>query len=64
MTKQDWLISYSHPNGFGRFVNPRTDGKAPSFTDIESMEKKVAEANGFKNGSVCVIAISKLQTEE
>lgn len=60
--KQIWLISYSHPTGFGRFTNPREDDKRPSFADIEAMEKKICEQLGFSR--VCVLHVSRLQDEE
>lgn len=45
--KQVWLISYAHAGGFGRFANPRDDNKRPSFSDIESMEKKICETHNL-----------------
>lgn len=60
--KQIWLISYSHPDGFGRFVNTRQDDKRPSFADIEAMEKKIGEQHGLNH--VCVLHVSRLQDEE
>ncbi|QZA71134.1 hypothetical protein AH01_16 [Pantoea phage AH01] len=60
--KQVWLISYSHPGGFGRFVNTRADEKRPSFADIEDMEKKICEQHGLS--MVCVLHVSRLQDEE
>lgn len=60
--KQIWLISYAHPSGFGRFCNTREDGKRPSFADIEAMEKKICEQNGFH--TINVLHVSRLQDEE
>lgn len=60
--KQVWLISYSHPGGFGRFTNTREDDKRPSFADIEAMEKKIGEQNGCN--PICVMHVSRLQDEE
>lgn len=54
-----FLISYSHKGGFGRFVNYRNDGTAPSEDDITSMEHKIAALNGFD--VVIVIAVSELR---
>lgn len=62
MSKQIWLISYSHPGGFGRFANPRDDNKRPSFEDIQNMEKKICETHGIKD--VCVLHVSRLADEE
>ena len=64
--KQAWLISYHFiddlRNGFGRFVNYRDDGKPPSFDDIEAMEKKIKEKNGFTG--VATLSVSRLADEE
>lgn len=64
--KQAWLISYHFidglRNGFGRFVNYRDDGKQPSFDDIEAMEKKIKEQNGFTG--VATLSVSRLADEE
>lgn len=64
--KQVWLISYSHPDGFGRFINTRQDDKRPSFADIEAMEKKICKAHNLREreGTICVISVSRLQDEE
>ncbi len=62
MSKQIWLISYSHHGGFGRFVNTREDDKRPSFADIKEMEKMICEQNGIS--SVITLCVSRLADEE
>lgn len=57
-----FLISYSHPGGFGRFMNYRNSCDEPSEDDIIEMEAKVAAQNGFS--SVVVIAISEIKSTE
>ena len=54
-----FLISYSYRGGFGRFVNCRQDGTAPSEEDIISMEQKVAKQNGVD--AIIVLAVSELR---
>ncbi|EDQ4670291.1 hypothetical protein C3U35_004387 [Salmonella enterica subsp. enterica serovar Oranienburg] len=54
-----FLISYSHRGGFGRFVNYRQDGTAPSEEDIISMEQKIAKQNGFD--AIVVLSVSELR---
>lgn len=57
--KRTYLISYSCGNGvFGRFFNYRDDDSEPSEADIESMERKIAQRNGFS--VVCIISVSRL----
>lgn len=58
MSAQVWLMGYSHPRGFGRAFNYRTDNLPPSETDIESMEIRIAAGNGL--GQVTIISVSRL----
>ncbi|HDG4082630.1 TPA: hypothetical protein PCU81_002436 [Staphylococcus aureus] len=38
---QSWLCAYQYKYGFGRFINYRDDGLAPSEEYITSMERKL-----------------------
>lgn len=61
-----FLVSYSHPRGFGNLTNYREIGNStarPSVADLDSMLDKVCSTAGLNRNSCIVLSVSELQDE-
>lgn len=61
-----FLVSYSHPRGFGNLTNYREIGNStarPSVADLDSMLDKVCSTAGLNRNSCLVLSVSEIQDE-